>query len=117
MTEQENTAVISTRSGTRIFWGSLCWTAIWAVVFAVMAAQNPQDFFNLPILTALGYTVDDAIFEMLCYFVPITFLAFTLGDMFVHLILKLKGFTASVAMIICTFGASLVANTLLNPWF
>ena len=105
------------RSGTRIFWSSLIWTIGWAIVFWAMAYENPSDFFNLPALNLLGYTVDDAIAEMLIYFVPITFLAFTLGDMFVHWVLNLKGFTASIAMLICTFGMSLTANSILNPWF
>lgn len=105
------------RSGTRIFWSSLIWTIGWAIVFGAMASQNPSDFFNLPVLNILGYTVDDAIAEMLIYFVPITFLAFTLGNMFVHWVLNLKGFTASIAMLICTFGTSLMANSILNPWF
>lgn len=105
------------RSGTSVFWSSLAWTIGWAILVTAIAYDNPSDFFNLPFLNLLGYTVDDAIAEMLIYFVPITFFAFTLGDIFVHWTLKLKGITASIAMLIFTFGLSLAANSMLNPWF
>lgn len=105
------------RSGNKIFWSSLLWTIGWAAFFGFGASQNPGDTFNLQYLSTHGYSISDAISEMLIYFVPITFFAFTLGDMFVHWVMKLTGFTASVAMLVCTFGAALIGNEMFNPWF